>query len=741
MKKNSNLRRVAAGALAAGLLAVSLCGCTAEQANSSLESIMDKVSQYMPSVPLGETVSPDSKWINSSLEGAFDETVPTNPKDDFYTAINRDWLLEHTATEEEPVPSHFVDNEKMLDDRLLGILRGSPDEAANLTNELPTLSLAQTAHNAELVQRFAALANDSAKREADGVEPARRYVDAVRDIDTLDELTAYLRNEDGSNIALNGFIPFSVKVPYTDRTAYVVQIAATPPLSMGDVDYYRTLDVDAALNKNKLWTQTEYLLARLGWTSQQVKELMIRCLRFEQVLAHNTTIFNGYTDLERLEMIDNSFTPAEVTEMQGSYPLMSILQSCGMDGSDRYVVEQPGYLRALGRLYNDAHLEDMKAYLLVHVVPTLLPLLDEESRLMDIYAGATPPAALPQTPETAADDKEPDDGMKAVLQNYACAYLADPLQQVYLAYYCTEQQKQDTQAIIDELFRAYHTLIESEDWLSEETRTRAIEKLDAMTVRNLYPDYFTDYTGLDLTGANGDSLVDAVAAIRRFERAKMNGFINQPIEATYWDLSLIPTTTANAYYIPTENSINICAGTYANGFFFDAHAPLEQNLARVGAIVGHEISHGFDSQGREYDGAGYKSDWWTPEDLSTFMLRTNRLIKSYNTQYLAPGQPTASYGNTVNTEAVADMAGIKAVLLIAAEHPNFDYDLFFTAFTQNWAETMDLKRMLMLAADPHPRGFLRANRTLQQFDEFIKTYDLQPGDGMYLAPEDRITVW
>ena len=216
--------------------------------------------------------------------------------------------------------------------------------------------------------------------------------------------------------------------------------------------------------------------------------------------------------------------------------------------------------------------------------------------------------------------------------------------------------------------------------------------------------------------------------------------MNRPVDRSNWDLTQIPTTTVNAFYSRTDNSINIAAGLLADHYFFNTDASFAENLACLGSVVGHEITHGFDTTGYQYDKNGSYRSWWTEDDRLAFDLRANDLIKYYSG--LAPiVRNSYLNGSTVSGEAIADMGGVKCTMIIASKIPDFDYDTYFRAYANLWREHSTYKVEILRSSDPHPVSMLRANVTLMQFEEFQKTYDIQPGDGMYLAAEDRILVW
>ena len=180
-------------------------------------------------------------------------------------------------------------------------------------------------------------------------------------------------------------------------------------------------------------------------------------------------------------------------------------------------------------------------------------------------------------------------------------------------------------------------------------------------------------------------------------------------------------------------------GAFARGDMYRSDMTDEELYGTVGAVIGHEISHAFDSSGAQFDKNGDMLNWWTEEDYNAFLERNRKLADYYNNMHPWKGQDF--YGSIMTGEACADMAGIKVMLQIAAENPDFDYDLFFRTYADVWL-TMDTLGMAYVRInDTHPMGYLRINATLQQYDEFLDFYGITEGDGMYLAPEARVAIW
>ena len=248
-----------------------------------------------------------------------------------------------------------------------------------------------------------------------------------------------------------------------------------------------------------------------------------------------------------------------------------------------------------------------------------------------------------------------------------------------------------------------------------------------------YPDKWQDYTTLSLDGLNYRECCQRISA---FDDAQNAAKTNQPVERGYWDMN---TLDANAFYNPQDNSINILLGILGGDFYRDGMSD-EELLGGIGAVIGHEISHAFDTSGAQFDANGSMTNWWSEADYATFRDRAARLIEYYDT--INPFGRHHADGTTVQTEAIADITGLKCMLALAKDKPDFDYEAFFTQFARIWRRLASIQsEYILLNYDKHPLGYLRTNVSVQQFKEFMDAFSVQPGDKMYLAPEDRISVW
>ena len=310
------------------------------------------------------------------------------------------------------------------------------------------------------------------------------------------------------------------------------------------------------------------------------------------------------------------------------------------------------------------------------------------------------------------------------------------MQKVYISKYGSEEDKKKMEDLCREVIDTYRELLSENTWASEEVKNYAIEKLDKIEIHAAYPDKFRDTSGLDLSGC---TLLEAYDRISRDEIAYDISLLGKKMDKEMWAEGF-NILDCNAFYSPSENTINMIIGMMGEPFY-SSDMSIEELYASIGAFwVGHEISHAFDSNGSQFDAEGVYRDWWTEADKEEFNKRVKKM-DDYLDTIIAFGDHHFVGGN-IDTEMVADMTGLQCALRMASKVENFDYDKFFTKYAQmNASLEVYSHELSTLTQDPHPLNYSRTNVPVQQFDEFYNTYDIKPGDNMYLAPEDRLIIW
>ena len=398
------------------------------------------------------------------------------------------------------------------------------------------------------------------------------------------------------------------------------------------------------------------------------------------------------------------------------------------------VVRQPSFVSGVGALLTEDRLDAWRDWLNWQVIRASAGYLNDAvvEANFDFY-GRT----LTGTPQLRQRWKR---GVSLVEGG-----LGEAVGKIYVERHFKPEAKTAMDELVANLIEAYRDSITDLDWMSAETRTRALEKLDKFTPKIGYPVKWRDYSTLEITG---DDLLANVAALAEFGFQRELGKIGKPIDRDEWFMT---PQTINAYYNPGFNEI-VFPAAILQPPFFDVDWDAAANYGAIGAVIGHEIGHGFDDQGSRYDGDGRLTDWWTEADRAAFEERTSSLIEQYNA--LAPKQTPEHFVNGALTigENIGDLGGLaiawKAYLLSlgGAEAPVIDgltgAERFFLSWSQAWQlKARDEEVIRLLAIDPHAPAEFRCNQIVRNIDAFVDTFGVQEGDELWLAPEHRVSIW
>ena len=651
----------------------------------------------------------DGRWLCADVQGNVTEDTPAELKDDFGLFVNKDWILQAEIPAGESKAGSMEDVMRTLKDRQIALLK---DDSL-------------TGHDAELVRKLYALVSDWDYRDAQGVEPAMPVVEALKGIDSLEALTEYLYDRNN----LKRFYPLTMSVgaDFTDPDIYITQIG-TPKLLLQDSAEYSERTQAGDLYYALYQQVIAYVLQRLGYSEDEAAQVIENAFAFEALMAAHIKPTATHYQADYFTSLLNYYSPEELAALAGDFPILDMLQAYGLKVGQRFLVTEPDYIAALPEFYTEENVTLMRDWMTLRAALTMNNMLDQETNQQ---ADAISNAVMGVTGETSDDDN----ALSTVLN-----LLPVPMDNLYIQAYCTEQQRQDMLDIIADVVAYYRTMLESVDWLSDETREKAIEKLDNLRIRAVYPDTLGDWSDLDFAGIeDGGSLLAANAAVENYLIALQSEKVDTAVDKDKWDQMTMQTAQVNAFYNPQDNSINILAGILS-GEVYNEDMSYEQKLGGIGTVIGHEISHAFDTNGSQFDKDGAISNWWTEEDYAAFQARAAKLAAWYDG--FIPWEGASYSGQQVQTEAIADMGSVKCLLAIAAQQEDFDYDAFFRQYATVWRmQALPAYLVTLVAQDTHPMRYLRINATLAQFDEFVDFYGIQPGDGMYVAPEDRVAVW
>lgn len=644
-------------------------------------------------------------WIYSCIKGVIASDTPTDLKEDYYLAVNKDEILDMKYQPGSLAESNLGSAVHKVEENKIALMKD--DHAAS--------------HEGRLVHDYYLALDDWDTRTGLSRDRLGQKLEKINQLQSMKDYCSLLYDWNADN-GMYGLFKMDVDFSSQNSTVWIAGLYFNG-LLLGDSAEYtdRTDNGQIRYDFNKdVYT---YALELLGEDTSKAGEDMDRLIDFEAKVATHTMTVAESNRAEAVELMDNYLSIDEIDAMLGpNFDFRYMLEANDFVPDSDILVSEPDLLQFYGEILNDdAYLEDIKNREKIYSIISFASVYSKESmyhveELSNSYTGAE---------ELTEYDK--------MLLNTVNAAVGEPLQKAYVDAYASKEMKDDIAALCREIADEYCEMLKGADWISDETRDEAVNKLQHITINSVYPEKWHDYSGLDISGMN---LYEANLEIRKFDNAMMSSMLNTKIDSEYW---LSDCTDTNAYYKQSNNSISILLG-FLGDKTYTTDMAREDVLARIGAVIGHEISHAFDSQGGQYDADGNLSDWWTEEDKAKFDQKIQKIrtrfdgISIYEDKHLL--------GSMLDGEATADITGVECMLRLAEKDSDFDYDMFFRAYADLWAESL-----LPYAADylyiynVHAPNYLRVNVTLQQFDKFLETYDIQKGDGMYLAPEDRILVW
>jgi putative endopeptidase len=554
------------------------------------------------------------------------------------------------------------------------------------------------------------------------------------ELNTINSLTRKGLSAQLAQMQLNGTNPFFALFGSADPDNSSMTIAHIwqSGLGIGDRDYY--LDKDQQTIRDEYVKVMAKLLGMSGYSTMAnfkggETEMAQRVLALETLLARNaidkTVLRDPYQTIHKC-------TPAEFQQMIPALDVNAYLKTLNLK-VDTLNVGQPTYIEAVSNVIEASDFEVVKAYLAWNVIRSAAPYLSDEfvDASFDFYG------------KTLSGRKENRPRWKRVIDNVdAC--LGEAVGQMYVKNYFPAEAKARMEQLVKNLQWALGERIKSSTWMTDQTKKNALDKLAAFTVKIGYPDKWRDYSGLAI---GTESYYANVLNSRRFDMAYNLSKIGKPVDPTEWQMT---PQTVNAYYDPTTNEICFPAGILQPPFF-DMNADDAANYGAIGVVIGHEMTHGFDDQGRNYDKDGNLADWWTEQDAQTFKEKAQLIVDHFNSIEVAPG--VYANGEFTLGENIADNGGLNVSYTafqkaqkegqIKGEMDGFTPEQrFFLAYAAVWAANIREAEILRRTkSDPHALGRWRVNATLRHIDPFYQAFNIQPGDPMYMAPEKRSHIW
>ena len=629
-------------------------------------------------------------------------TVASN----FYQAVNKDWLLKTKI----PADSPSIDNFYTLDEDIKGKLKkdiknlGEGKETSDITGMSEFIT-------------FYKAASDYKQREKDGLEPLKPYLKEIEDIKDLNDLASKSASLTDKGIPL----PFGYDVGTNAENTSQKQIQLSPPsILLPDVSIYK----DEASKKQYLTpieTATQKALEMLGYSEKNSKRIVKEALEFDEIIAKYSL---SNEEMSESKNLVHPKTAEEINAYSGSFKLYDVIK--GIMGRDLETINVPNtkYFENYSKVVNQDNFSKIKSWMLVQEAMAASNSLTEDYRLN--FQSISMAIMGTQKPISKED----------TVYEMSVNLFSDVMSVYYGRKYFGEEAKTDVTGMIDKIKNVYRGRLQQNDWLTEETLNKAIEKLDKMKVFVGYQEDVDPGTK-ELHLDPNKSFFELSEDIAQFGKRYTIDHFDEPIDKNKWSGSAFDI---NAYYNPESNSINFPAGIL-QAPFYDKNQSTEKNYGGIGVVIGHEITHAFDSNGADYDENGDMHNWWTNADSKAFDKR----IKAFEDQW----NGLEIYGTKVNgkltvTENVADAGGLSSTLQVLKTDmtkPNLkDY---FENYANIWKQKASLQyNKYTMVQDVHAPNELRVNQQLKNLPEFYEAYpQIKEGDAMYLAPSKRISLW
>ena len=624
----------------------------------------------------------------------------------FYQAVNKEWLLKAKI----PVDSPSIDSFYTLDEDVKGKLKkdiknlGEGKESSDITGMSEFIT-------------FYKAASDYKQREKDGLEPLKPYLKEIEDIKDLNDLA----NKSASLTDKGIPLPFGYDVGTNAENTSQKQIQLTPPsILLPDVSIYK----DESSKKQYLTpieTATQKALEMLGYSEKNSKRIVKEALEFDEIIAKYSL---SNEEMSESKNLVHPKTAEEINAYSGSFKLYDVIK--GIMGRDLETINVPNtkYFENYSKVVNQDNFSKIKSWMLVQEAMAASNSLTEDYRLN--FASISMAIMGTQKPVSKED----------TVYEMSVNLFSDVMSVYYGRKYFGEEAKTDVTGMIDKIKNVYRGRLQQNNWLTEGTRNKAIEKLDKMKVFVGYQEDVDPGTK-ELHLDPNKSFFELSEDIAQFGKRYTIDHFDEPIDKNKWSGSAFDI---NAYYNPESNSINFPAGIL-QAPFYDKNQSTEKNYGGIGVVIGHEITHAFDSNGADYDENGDMHNWWTKADSKAFDKR----IKAFEDQW----DGLEIYGTKVNgkltvTENVADAGGLSSTLQVLKTDmtkPNLkDY---FENYADIWKQKASLQyNKYTMVQDVHAPNELRVNQQLKNLPEFYEAYpQIKEGDDMYLAPSKRISLW
>jgi len=640
----------------------------------------------------------------------FDRNV--RPQDDLYRFVGGGWLANTQIPPDRSNYGSFI----ILDDQAQEEVKNLIVAASQQPNRMP-------GSDAQKVGDYYLAFMDTARVESLGLDPLAAELAQIDTIVTARDVARYIGHTQRIGV---GQPFFWYSGPDNRNSSVYIGSLYQNGLTMPDRDYYLNPEEKYAQFRAKFESYVEQMLARAG--ERNAKSAARRIAALETRIANYQ-----WTKVENRDPV-KTYNPMSLPEYQKLAPnfdWLSFFEGMGAP-VQKMDISQPSFIKGIAQLVKTVPVSDWKLYFKFQLLDDYAPLLSAQFADLEFdFHQRTLNGVPEQKPRWRLAVNSMDNNMGELIGR------------MFVDAHFPPEAKQRMLGLVDNLLKAFDTSIDGLEWMSPATRAEAKKKLAKITVKIGYPDKWRDYTSYVV---RSDDLVGNVIRGQEFELKRNINRAGGPVDKGEW---LMTPQTVNAYYNPTTNEITFPAAILRPPFF-DATADDAVNYGGIGCVIGHEISHGFDDSGRQYDGDGNLRDWWTAEDAAKFKQRADALAAQFDGYSVLDNRHIN--GKLTLGENIGDLSGMAVALrayqlsLGGKPAPQIDgftgEQRFFFGWSQVWRRKYrDEELLKRLLTDPHSPSEFRSNGPTSNIDAFYEAFDLKPTDRMYRAPGERVKIW
>ena len=643
----------------------------------------------------------------------FDNTVAAG--EDFYQYACGGWMANNPLTPEYARYGIFDQLDKENQEKLKALI-----EELNANVQEP-------GSVGEKIQIMYALGLDTTKRNAEGAAPVMEQIAAIKAISNMDELSSMIAKMHVESAS--PFFGFGIGADQKNSTMNLLRFSQGG-LSMGDRDYYLLNDESSVKIREAYKEYMNKLFVLAGYSVEDAAAAT------EKVLALETKIAEVSVDRATRRDVHKNYNKMIVKEFKKNYGFINwdiFFNEVGIKNSTELNASQKPFFEGMTKMMKKVSLDDQKEYLVFKLLNAASNYLSDEfvQANFAFYGKAM----------QGREELQPLWKRSLAVVNGS---LAEAFGQMYVEKYFPASSKEKMLEMVANLQVALGERIQALEWMSDETKAKAQEKLGTFIVKVGYPDKWKDYTALEI---KNDSYWANICRSNIFSHNEMMEREGQPVDRTKWGMS---PQTVNAYYNPTTNEVCFPAAILQPPFF-NPNADDAVNYGGIGVVIGHEMTHGFDDQGRNYDKDGNISGWWTAEDEAKFNERAQVLVEQFN-KIIVIDDVHADGAYTLG-ENIADQGGLlisyQAYMNTLKDKPvpadidGFNHNQrFYLGYANLWAQNVRPQEILRRTkTDVHSLGKWRVNGALRNIEGFYEAFDIKEGDAMWMAPEERINIW